>query len=156
MHVSVDFQDQTLELLLPDEQVVGAWSAPPGQSRASSAEIIRATLEAPRDFPPLRQCIVPGDRVTIAFDPTINEGGLVLEAMTSILLDSGIEREGLTVLLPSGSDANQVSPLPEGTVVAVHDPLDRSGLAYLAATKAGKRVYLNRHLTDADLVAAGR
>ena len=36
--------------------------------------------------------------------------------------------------------------------MAVHDPDDRSQLAYLATTKEGRRVYLSRHLTDADLV----
>ncbi len=36
--------------------------------------------------------------------------------------------------------------------LVVHDPRDRSQLAYLAATKEGRRIYLNRLLTDADVV----
>ncbi len=34
----------------------------------------------------------------------------------------------------------------------VHDPDDRAQIAYLASTKEGRRVYLNRLLTDADVV----
>src|SRR5262249_23829463 len=34
----------------------------------------------------------------------------------------------------------------------IHDPDDRAGIAYLASTKQGRRVYLNRLLTDADVV----
>ena len=33
-----------------------------------------------------------------------------------------------------------------------HDPADRSRMAYLSSTKEGRRVYLNRHVTDADVV----
>src|SRR5262249_20354360 len=42
--------------------------------------------------------------------------------------------------------------LPGGSSVVVHDPDDRAQLAYLASTKQGRRVYLNRLLTDADVV----
>jgi SAM-dependent methyltransferase len=42
------------------------------------------------------------------------------------------------------------SPLP--TLQEVHDPADRQKLAYLATTKAGRRLYLNRTLVDADFV----
>jgi hypothetical protein len=42
-------------------------------------------------------------------------------------------------------------PLPDATW-HVHDPDDRAGIAYLATTEEGRRVYLGRLLTDADLV----
>jgi hypothetical protein len=100
----------------------------------------------------LRQTVVPGDHVTIAFDPSIPDGGFVLEAIAGRLIDSGVEAAGLTVLLPHTTSIDVQKSLPAGTVVAVHDPDDRSQLAYLATTKQGRRVYLSRHLTDADMV----
>ena len=42
--------------------------------------------------------------------------------------------------------------LPEGVALAIHNPADRKQLAYLASTSEGRRVYLNRLLTDADVV----
>ncbi|MBX6315932.1 MAG: DUF2088 domain-containing protein, partial [Isosphaeraceae bacterium] len=42
--------------------------------------------------------------------------------------------------------------LPPGVEMTLHDPEDRAGLAYLASTNRGRRVYLNRLLTDADCV----
>jgi nickel-dependent lactate racemase len=39
-----------------------------------------------------------------------------------------------------------------GVAVAVHDPADRTRLSYLASTKAGRRIYLNRSLVDADQI----
>jgi lactate racemase len=152
MRVSVDFQDQSLELEIPDEHLVGAWQGPAGHSRQDSPELIRAALEVPRDFPPLRRTVVPGDRVTVAFDPSIPEADLVLDAVASTLRDAGVEAEGLTVLLPRASSVVLEKSLPQGTTLAVHDPDDRSQLAYLATTKEGRRIYLNRNLTDADLI----
>ena len=152
MRVLVDFQDESLELELADEQFVAAWRGPAGRSRAEWADMIRMALEAPRDFPPLRQAIVPGDRVAIAFDPAIPEAGLLLGAIADTLQQAGVDAGSLTVLLPAGSGRELAKSLPSGASVAVHDPDDRGQLAYLAATKQGRRVYLNRHLTDADTV----
>ncbi len=152
MRVNVAFHGESLELELPDEQVVAAWQAPVGHGGAESAAMIAAALDAPRNFPPLRQTVVPGDRVTIAFDPSIPECDVILEAISGRLLEAGVEAEGLTVLLPRATSIELTQSLPPGAVVAVHDPADRSQMAYLAATKEGRRVYLSRHLTDADLV----
>jgi lactate racemase len=151
MRVEVDFQDESLELELPDEQCVAAWRGPAAQSHSASLELVRAALELPRNFPPLRQAVVPGDRVTIALDPAISEPEVVLGAIAEILREAGVDGDNLTVLLPSVSTLLEGS-MPPGAVLAVHDPSDRSQLAYLAATKEGRRIYLNRHLTDADVV----
>jgi hypothetical protein len=43
-------------------------------------------------------------------------------------------------------------PAAAGGSIEVHDADDRARLAYLAATRDGRRVYLNRSLTDADVV----
>ena len=123
-----------------------------GTACAESAELIRTALEAPRDFPPLRQTVVPGDRVTIAMDPSIPDGSVILTAIAETLQEAGARAEGLTVLLPSASSEELERLLPHGTTVVVHDPADRSALAYLATTKEGRRIYLSRHLTDADVV----
>src|SRR5271166_4086424 len=152
MKVEVDFQEERLALELPDEQFVAAWRGPAGRPRSESADLIRTALEAPRDFPPLRQTVVPGDRVAVAFDPTIPEAGTLLGVLSEILQQAGADPESLTVVLPAGGRVELESSLPPGASVVVHDPDDRTVLAYLATTKQGRRVYLNRHLTDADLV----
>jgi lactate racemase len=152
MRVLVDFQDESLELELPDEHVVAAWRGPAGRGLAESGDIVRAALEAPRDYPALRQTVVPGDRVTIAFDPAIPVAGVVLGVIAEILREAGVEGENLTVLVPPSEPGVLEGSLPRGALLAVHDPANRTELAYLAATKDGRRVYLNRHLTDADMV----
>ena len=101
MHVSVSFQDERLDFELPEERVVATWSAPVGLEPARAVEAIRDALETPWDFPPLRQMIVPGDRVVIALDSSISLAAPVLEVLGQTLRDAGVEPDGITVLTPA-------------------------------------------------------
>jgi lactate racemase len=152
MNVSVSYHDERLGFEVPDERVVAAWNAPTGLDGPREAAAIRDALEQPWDFPPLRQMIVPGDRVTIAFDPTIARPQPILEVLGQTLRESGVEPDGLTVLSSSAARSHLEQALPTGATLVVHDPAERTHLAYLAATKEGRRIYLNRALTDADVV----
>jgi nickel-dependent lactate racemase len=149
MRVVVDFQDEGLEFELPRERFVASWSGPAGVAPSEQDVAVRDALEEPRDYPPLRQMVVPGDRVVLAVDPTIPRPRSVLGSVVRVFEAAGVAAEDLTVLTTAGAPG-------EGTAgdlsVAVHDPDDRAQLAYLASTKEGRRVYLNRLLTDADVV----
>src|SRR5205823_7822271 len=58
------------------------------------------------------------------------------------------------------ADQGWLDDLPEAfeeVRMEVHDPKDRKKLAYLAMTRAGRRLYVNRSAVDADqLVVLGR
>jgi len=153
MPVSVGYEDERLEFAIPEERVVASWTGPSGLDGPHEMAAIRESLEQPSDFPPLRQMIVPGDRVAIALDPAIARPQPILEEIGRVLQEAGVEAEELTILAPwkvrthlllEGSLA--------GATLAIHDSQDRGQLAYLAATKQGRRIYLNRILTDADVV----
>ncbi len=152
MRIVVDFQDESLEFELPEENLVATWRGPDGKDVSGRDEAVRRALETPSDFPPLRQMVVPGDLVVFALDPTIPEYGPVLAALASTLEASGIERGNMTVLSSSRAPAAAQQPVPTGIELVVHDPNDRGQIAYLATTKQGRRIYLNRRLADADLV----
>jgi lactate racemase len=151
MRVVVDYQDDVLEFEVPAEQVVAAWSGPPGIDPSSVHGAVSSALESPLEFPPVRQMVVPGDHVVIALDPAIRAVGPVLEALVAELEPAGVERESVTVL-STADDTALRGVLPAGCELATHHAGDRGGLAYLAATQGGRRVYLNRLLTDADVV----
>jgi nickel-dependent lactate racemase len=152
MRIVVDFQDESLEFDVPPERVVASWRGPVGASPSQPKASVRDALENPRDFPPLRQMIVPGDKVVLAVDPTIPQPRAVLAALVEVLAEVGIEHGSLTWLAPPNGAGFPQAVLPDGSSVTVHDPDDRAQLAYLASTKQGRRVYLNRLLTDADVV----
>ena len=149
MLIAVPFQEESLTFEVPDDRVAGVWEGPPAVPAGEVARRIGEALERPREFPALRQAVVPGDRVIIPIDPTVPEAGAILAAMAGVLASAGVEPGNVTVV-PSGPLPTGV--VPEGMTAIAHDPDDRTEIAYLAATTGGRRVYLNRNLTDADLV----
>ncbi len=128
------------------------WNGPKGMPPDDLPRFLDDVLEHPRDFPPLRQAIVPGDRVVIALGDDVPKAPVILSALWRVLEPAGVEIEGLTVLTSAPANAALVSGLPRGATFLTHDPEDRTQLAYLAATTSERRVYLNRALTDADFV----
>ena len=56
----------------------------------------------------------------------------------------GIEPAAVTVLTPPGSSQEWIDELPDefaDVTAETHDPADKARLAYLASTKAGRRVW---------------
>jgi hypothetical protein len=145
MRVEVAFQDDQLDFDLPDDRVIGAWHGPPRLAPAEVEYQTASALEVPLDYPPLRQAVVPGDRVVIPLDPGIPDAYRILEVVYSVLRGAGVTPETIQVLSPRSSVA-------AAEAANRHDPEDRGALAYLATTSQGRRVYLNRMLTDADFV----
>lgn len=152
MRVDVRYQDESVEYDVSAERLIGVWDGPKLVETTSrtAREIVREALEAPRDYPPLRQAVVPGDRVAIAFDPRIPEPVDVLYAVWEILAAAGVERNDLLVL---ATETIALDSIPTGLPFEIHDiQADRSHFSYLAATAEGRRIYLNRALHDADFV----
>jgi nickel-dependent lactate racemase len=73
---------------------------------------------------------------------------------------AGVSPDGITILrtkadLQAGAEnpCRLIGKLLDRPIPTVaHDPEDRGGLAYLAATDGGEPIFLNRLLTDADVV----
>jgi lactate racemase len=152
MRVVVDFQDEGLEFEVPSERIVASWRGPEGIGPAEAVAAVRDALENPRDFPPLRQMIVPGDRVAIAFDPTIPQSQSVIDGLVQVLLQAGVDEDSLAIVAPPQPSADWNGRTFGAGRTLVHDPDDRAGIAYLASTREGRRVYLSRSITDADVV----
>jgi lactate racemase len=152
MRVSVDYQDEQIEFDVSTEALVGSWQGPSGLEPERVGDVLRDALEHPLDFPALRQMMVPGDRVAIALDGSLTGAQPILLALKKVFDEVGVSASDVTVVATPKSSFELAQDLPEGMTLVVHDPSNREGLAYLAATKEGRRIYLNRHLTDADVV----
>ena len=145
--IVVEFSGEELDFDLPDELVVGSWSGPQGLETIEAEAALREAVERPRGYPPLRQSVAPGDRVTIALGAGLPDPKRIVAVLSEILSESGVAPSDIAVMAPSGVDLG-------GTVASIveHDSSDRERLAYLASTANGRRVYLNQALTDADVV----
>ncbi len=124
------------------------------------AEAVNQALGEPVGIPALAQCVTPSDQIVIALEEGIPGGGEIAAAVVEYLSGAGVDPDGI-VILRSAADAarrsnNPLPHLPDSLQrrlrLVDHDPSDQSGLAFLATGKSGSPIWLNRALTDADMV----
>lgn len=120
-------------------------------SSAASQKIAEA-LDAPIEYPPFEQSVVPGDLVAIAIDASIPEWSAIVGALVARLEKAGVKPATIEVVATQPLTDEQIKQLPAGVAHSTHAPRDRNQLAYLASSRSGRRVYLNRRIVDADVV----
>jgi nickel-dependent lactate racemase len=156
MRVAVQYGTESTELDVRDDCYVPLAGEPPLPALQDVADAVTKAIEQPHEFPPLRQAIVPGDHVTIVVDDDIPSPANVLGPIVECLADGGVAPGDITIMQVAWREDGRGSltpdNLPPGIRLVPHDPDDRGQLSYLASTKSGTRVYLNRHVVDADLV----
>jgi len=145
----------TAILEVAQDRLVAAYT---GHSDAaeSAGALLRAAVTNPLGYPPLNQAIVPGDRVTIAIDPELPQLAALINELLSDLLDSGCKASDLTVLVARSEQRDELlAAWPDAwrrdLQLLVHDPDDETTHAYLAATRDGRPIYLQRGISDADV-----
>jgi nickel-dependent lactate racemase len=105
--------------------------------------------------------LTPDDRIALVVDESLPHLGELIAGVLEYLAGAGIPPSAVTAISPAGSAQHWVNDLPETMAdlqTEIHQPNDRRKLSYLAATKDGRRIYLNRTLVDADqtVVLTGR
>ena len=146
---AISSQDGTLEFEGDGDRLVSAWNGPPDSPPGELRDRVRLAFDTPIEFPPLRHVVVPGDRVVVPFDRTLPDADVILGVMVEVLGEIGVE--SITAIVDGRTIGPSLAGV-EGVTVVVHDPTDRESLAYLANTEAGRRIYLNRLIADADCV----
>ncbi len=143
-HLDVDIDENRLVAPLPP--------APPALTDPAAA--VRAALEKPLDYPPLRRALTPDDHVAIVVDEGLPHLVELLVPILEHVGQAGVAPEAITLICsPPSSGQAWVEDLPDAfqdVRVEVHQPGDRRQLSYLATTRRGRRVYLNRSVVDAD------
>jgi nickel-dependent lactate racemase len=154
MRIPMDYGRERVEFEVAHERVI-AGPHPPA-ALADPAAVVRAALEEPYGFPALRRALTPDDHVAIVIDEELPRLGELLVPLLEHVHSAGIAPEAMTLLCaPSSSRQAWIDDLPDAfqdVRVEVSDPDDRRRLAYLATTRQGKRLYLNRTLVEADQI----
>jgi nickel-dependent lactate racemase len=143
--------------LRPDAEVALRRPPIPPTPTAGPRELVVAALEQPFGLEaPLYRAVTPDDRVALVLDERLPHIPELLAGVIEQLQRGGINPAAITVLVPPGGPGSGwVDDLPDEFAdirLEVHDPEERKNLAYLATTKSGRRVYLNRTLVEADFV----
>jgi nickel-dependent lactate racemase len=154
MQVGIDYGLERLEVDVRQSHLVGVHQQPQEPPLADPVAAVRAALETPTGFPALRRALTPDDHVVVVLDEYVP---LLQELLTPILqhvLEAHVARDAITLLCPATQLSQKwVQRLPQefrNVRVEVHDPTDRRRLSYLATTRKGRRLYLNRTVVDAD------
>ncbi len=154
MRLALPHGRRLLHVELSAGQHAGSFAGP--APLADPAAAVREVLETPWHYPALRRALTPEDRIALLVDEELP--GLVdlLVPVLDHVLSAGVSAGAITLVCPPGqSTQGWVEDLPErheDIHVEVHDPRDRRHLSYLATTTAGRRLYLNRTVVDADQV----
>jgi hypothetical protein len=144
-------------LSVPDDKRVPLTRPQVAAPAGGPVELLRAALEHPIGLDaPLRRAVTPGDHVVVVVDESLPHVGELVGGILEHLASGGVTAESVTLLVapPSGSQ-EWVNDLPDefGDVhIEVHDPDTAAKVAFLTTTKAGRRVYLNRSLVEAEFV----
>jgi nickel-dependent lactate racemase len=136
--------------------VLDIWPVPAPVRDLSQA--VTAALDSPIEFPPLRQCVYPGDRIALVLERFTPGGAEIVAGIAAAFEQAGVSPADVTILQPAdyhpGSPPDPRAALPDSMrrdmQWEVHDPVGGSQVAYLASTTNGERVYLSRSLVDAD------
>ena len=152
MRIAMDYGLTRAEFVVADADRVVVRRAPAPLADPEAA--VRAALQKPHDFPPLRRALTADDHVTVVVDERLPVLARLLTAVLEELAAAGVAPANVTLLCePSASRQLWLQELAdrfEEVRLEIHDPKDRKKLSYLAATRMGRRLYLNRGAVDAD------
>jgi nickel-dependent lactate racemase len=151
--------DSTLEIDLAAGALVAAFQTPRGDVLSDPKGATAAALAKPLDFPPLRQAVVPGDRVVLALAGDVPRGPAIVTAVIADVIEVGVAPGDICILCAatnssSAHDLRLALPADyrDQIEILAHDPVHRDRLSYLAANPDGEAIYVNRRLFDADVV----
>jgi nickel-dependent lactate racemase len=154
MRIAVDYGRERAEFEVAADNLIT--SRPPPAALADPAGAVRAALEHPVGFPALRRALTPDDHVAVVVDEHLPRLTELLVPLLEHVVGAGVAPEALTLVCPpSRSGQRWADDLPDelqDVHLEVGDPGDRRRLSYLATTRQGRRLYLNRTVVDADQV----
>ncbi|HLN28366.1 MAG TPA: lactate racemase domain-containing protein [Gemmataceae bacterium] len=154
MRVDIDYGCEHLSVAIADRDLLPVHRKPALAPIADPVSAVRDALETPLGFPALRRALTPDDHVSVVLDERLPRVGALLVSVLEHIASAGVSAESITILCPVSSpipEWRNLIPEPFRAVhVEVHDPSDRRQLSYLATTRHGRRIYLNRRAVDAD------
>jgi nickel-dependent lactate racemase len=154
MRVGLDFGRKHVDLEVREDQLIGVNRGVPSVPLGDPGMAMRQALESPVGFPALKRALTPDDHVAIVVDERLPHLSAMLDVLLEHIVAAGVQPERITLLTQGslGTDqrTNGVANRFREVRTEVHDPSNKKKLSYLATTKRGRRLYLNRTIVDAD------
>lgn len=154
MRVTLCWGLQRLDLDVADDRYIALRRRAPAEPLRDLGAAVGEALENPLDFPPLRLALTPDDHVAVFVDEELPHITELLVPLLEHVRTAGVAPSAIKLLcLPPSTGQPWADKLPEEfreVQVEIHDPRERRKLSYLATTRHGRRIYLNRTSVDAD------
>lgn len=156
--LEVEYGLSRVEYEVNGDNVVEA-SRPLPPSLDDPVDEVRNAVESPLAYPALRRALTEDDSVTLVIDERLPNVGELLTPIVEHIHSAGVAIDAITLLCAPSETSRQewLDELPDeldDLRIEVHNPKDEQRHCYLATTKAGRRIYLNRSLVEADQVVA--
>src|ERR1700757_3537445 len=112
MRVELEVGRDRLDLDVAENKLIASRRGP--EPPADPAAAVRAALEAPFHFPPLRRALTPDDRLAIVVDEQLpNLAGLLTPVLEHVV-GAGVAPEAITLVsAPSPTPSPWVDDLPD-------------------------------------------
>lgn len=153
MRIGVDYGLEHVDLEIPENRLIALERSRPAAALPDPGAALREALEHPTDFPALRRALTPDDHLAIVLDDDLPQPAELLTALVDHLATAHVGPDALRLVCLQDRDRPWWGDLPaplQNIPIEIHDPTDRKRLSYLATTKKGRRIYLNRTVVDAD------
>jgi nickel-dependent lactate racemase len=155
MRLDIPQELEHFGLRIPDAKLVRVERQPVTPGLSDPADAVRQTLDSPWHYPPLRRALTPDDRVVVVVDDRLPHVESLVTPVLEHVLSAHVAPSAIALLMLAAGSRDWTSRLASqyrDIAIEVHDPQDRRHLAYLATTRRGRRIYLNRTAVEADQV----
>lgn len=147
--------NESLELRIPNGALVTGKRGSVPKAVHDVLALAAERLETPIEFPSLRRALTPDDHLCIVLHEDTNGIAPIMQAVLEHVQRAGVLMEQVTVMVQprrTGVEPAWVKAMPESVAgfQVVEHSRDEKAMAYLASTKPGRRIYLNRLIVDAD------
>ncbi len=145
-----------LTLHLPETTVETPDDSVP--ATCSVEELLMQSLEFPIDYPPLSSALLEDDQVAIAVEASLPDANPIVLALARYLVAHGVLAEKLTVVIGDRNEvwrnelSQQLANQGLDVRVVMHDPHHPESLGYIAASQSADPIYIQRDITEADVV----
>src|SRR5438132_8653232 len=114
MHVTLHYGHAQLECELRDQNLIGVQRGTLAKPLRDPAAAVRAALETPIGFPPLRRALTPDDHVTIVVDERLPHVVQLLVPILEHLTQAQVAPSAVTLLCPQSESRQEwLEDLPQ-------------------------------------------